>query len=409
MESEIFGHVKGAFTGATQDRSGAASEANGGTLFLDEICEMDLDLQAKLLRLLQTRHLPAGRLQQGREDRPAGGLRHQSRSRARGAAGRFREDLFYRLHVIPVELPALRERGNDLIEIAEALLERFAREEGKDFASFLRGRNCGHPQHGWPGNVRELENAIRNAIVLNDGEELTAVMLPGWVNGSTVTADERRSPRHAGCGPSPATCRIGARRNATAARSGRFGRLSAKPSCTLSKCATAACRAPPHFSRSACRRFTARRPNGKPTAPAALQAHEQPFRFLDLSDPGATSHDQPIHQSSLCRSTAAHAPGRAASLVAFPLPGVRLALGRATVLTVTRADGRDRLLAGRSRRLATAQIRNRHALARRQGKVFRPAAARHSGKADVDGDEIKAVALNDYAVSIPFSDARIMT
>ena len=186
MESEIFGHVKGAFTGATQDRSGAASEANGGTLFLDEICEMDLDLQAKLLRLLQS-----GTFQRvGSSKVEKTDLRVVCATnrdpRAEVLSGRFREDLFYRLHVIPVELPALRERGNDLIEIAEALLERFACEEGKDFASFSEDAIAAIRSHGWPGNVRELENAIRNAIVLNDGEQLTAAMLPGWVNGSAA-------------------------------------------------------------------------------------------------------------------------------------------------------------------------------------------------------------------------------
>ena len=186
MESEVFGHVKGAFTGATQDRSGAASEANGGTLFLDEICEMDLDLQAKLLRLLQT-----GTFQRvGSNKIEKTDLRVVCATnrdpRVEVTAGRFREDLFYRLHVIPVEMPALRDRDNDLIEIAEALLLRFAAEEGKGFASFSEDAVMAVRSHDWPGNVRELENAIRNAIVLNEGDELTAAMLPDWVRGSAV-------------------------------------------------------------------------------------------------------------------------------------------------------------------------------------------------------------------------------
>ncbi len=186
MESEIFGHVKGAFTGATQDRSGAASEASGGTLFLDEICEMDLDLQAKLLRLLQTgTYSRVGSNKVEKTDlRVVCATNRDPRNEV--TAGRFREDLFYRLHVIPVELPALRERGNDLIEIAEALLARFTEEEGKSFTSFSEDAVAAIRTHQWPGNVRELENAIRNAIVLNDGEQLTAAMLPGWVNGSAI-------------------------------------------------------------------------------------------------------------------------------------------------------------------------------------------------------------------------------
>jgi DNA-binding NtrC family response regulator len=186
MESEIFGHVKGAFTGATQDRTGAASEANGGTLFLDEICEMDLDLQAKLLRLLQT-----GTYQRvGSNKTEKSDLRVVCATnrdpRAEVTAGRFREDLFYRLHVIPIELPALRSRGKDIIEIAETLLTRFTEEEGKSFSAFSEDAIAAIRSHDWPGNVRELENAIRNAIVLHDGEALSAAMLPAWVNGSAA-------------------------------------------------------------------------------------------------------------------------------------------------------------------------------------------------------------------------------
>lgn len=178
MESEIFGHVKGAFTGATADRDGAAKRADGGTLFLDELCEMDLDLQAKLLRFVQTGVI-----------RKVGGNRDESVDvriacatnrdpRVEVAAGRFREDLYYRLHVIPVELPPLRRRDDDVIQIAESFLHAMAREEGKRLARFDPAVRMLLLDHGWPGNVRELQNLIRNIVVLNDGEIVTIEMLP---------------------------------------------------------------------------------------------------------------------------------------------------------------------------------------------------------------------------------------
>ncbi len=178
LESELFGHVKGSFTGAIADRRGAAREADGGTLFLDEICEMELSLQVKLLRFLQT-----GMVQ------PVGSSRPEpvdvrvvcatNRDPAQEVAeGRFREDLFYRLAVIPLELPPLRERPGDVELIAQGFLDRFAEEEGKHFDSLdetmlaeLRVRN-------WPGNVRELQNAIRRAVVMAPGPRLTPDDLP---------------------------------------------------------------------------------------------------------------------------------------------------------------------------------------------------------------------------------------
>jgi two-component system repressor protein LuxO len=177
IESEMFGHVKGAFTGAHADRAGAAIQANAGTLFLDEICEMDLGLQSKLLRFLQT-----GVVQRIGSTRPEPVdvrivCATNRDPRAEVAAGRFREDLFYRLHVIPIHLPALREREDDMLLIAKALLAKFAAEEHKKFRDFATDAEALLRAHPWPGNVRELQNVLRNAIVLNDGEEVTAAML----------------------------------------------------------------------------------------------------------------------------------------------------------------------------------------------------------------------------------------
>ncbi len=178
IESEIFGHLKGAFTGATADRSGAAAQADGGTLFLDEICEMDLSLQTKLLRFLQT-----GKIQ------PVGGDKlHPVDVRIICATnrdplkeveeGRFREDLYYRLHVVPIHLPPLRERQSDPLEIAQAFLLDYAKEENKAFTGFSADTQSLLINHAWPGNVRELQNVIRNTVVLHDGAEVLPEMLP---------------------------------------------------------------------------------------------------------------------------------------------------------------------------------------------------------------------------------------
>jgi two-component system repressor protein LuxO len=181
MESEIFGHVAGAFTGALSDRSGAAELADGGTLFLDEICEMDINLQAKLLRLLQSgtfQRVGSGKVMKA-DIRVVCATNRDPLAEV--DAGRFREDLYYRLHVIPVHLPALRERGDDIRLIANALLERFTKSEGKKFTQLSDDALETIARHDWPGNVRELQNAIHNAVVLHDGEVLEAAMLPDWV------------------------------------------------------------------------------------------------------------------------------------------------------------------------------------------------------------------------------------
>ena len=178
MESEIFGHVKGAFSGATSHRDGAAQSAHGGTLFLDEIGEMDINLQVKLLRFLQT-----GKVQKvGSSDLLPVDVRVISATNrdpmVEVEAGRFREDLFYRLHVIPIHLPPLRDRGGDILEIADVLLGQMAMEEGKRFRGFSAEAQEMMLRHHWPGNVRELQNAVRNAVVLQDGDVVTPAMLP---------------------------------------------------------------------------------------------------------------------------------------------------------------------------------------------------------------------------------------
>jgi two-component system repressor protein LuxO len=178
LESEIFGHVKGAFTGATENRAGAAKQADGGTLFLDEIGEMPMDMQVKLLRFLQLGTFT-----------PVGGTRAEKVDvriiaatnrdiRAEVEAGRFREDLFYRLYVVPIEMPPLRERGEDVLLLARHFLDLFSREEGKSFRDFDEEAAAAIARDPWPGNVRQLQNVIRNVVVLHDGPLVTRAMLP---------------------------------------------------------------------------------------------------------------------------------------------------------------------------------------------------------------------------------------
>lgn len=178
LESEIFGHIKGAYTGATADRKGAALQADGGTLFLDEIGEMDLTLQAKMLRFLQTKQV-----QRLGEDMPrATDVRIVCATNrdpmAEVAAGRFREDLFYRLHVVPVELPPLRNRDDDVLLIARHFLAQFSAEDGRSFKGFTPEAEQALLAYPWPGNVRQLQNVVRNVVVLNEAERVGIEMLP---------------------------------------------------------------------------------------------------------------------------------------------------------------------------------------------------------------------------------------
>jgi two-component system, NtrC family, response regulator len=188
LESELFGHEKGAFTGAHAQRKGRIECASGGTLFLDEIGEIPLPLQVKLLRFLQEQCI----------DRVGGRQSIQIDTRVIAAtnadlkkgmaAGTFREDLFYRLAVVQISLPPLRERENDIRFLAQSFLQRFAVQSNKKGLTFdseaLRALN----KHSWPGNVRELENCVRRAVIMAEGKRLTAqdLELPSSANNTTL-------------------------------------------------------------------------------------------------------------------------------------------------------------------------------------------------------------------------------
>ncbi len=195
IESELFGHVKGAFTGAASEREGAAELADGGTLFLDELCEMNLDLQSKLLRFIQT-----GSFQKvGSSKTKQVDVRFVCATNRdpweEVMKGNFREDLYYRLHVIPLSLPPLRERGEDVIEIAKSFLLLFAKEEGKDFQYFNDEVTLRLSHYDWPGNVRQLQNVIRNIVVLHNGRKVTEEMLPpplDMISGVKLASNTRR-------------------------------------------------------------------------------------------------------------------------------------------------------------------------------------------------------------------------
>ena len=193
MESELFGHVRGAFTGAVADRPGCFRMADGGTLFLDEIGELPLHLQVKLLRVLQERTFrPVGS-----EASVAVNVRIIAATNrdllAQMKAGRFREDLFYRLNVITVDLPPLRERREDIPLLIRHFLRQFSDMHGRRVSRFSVGAGRVLLQHHYPGNIRELENIVEHAVALCDGETATEDHLPPYLVGETPL----RPPAHA--------------------------------------------------------------------------------------------------------------------------------------------------------------------------------------------------------------------
>lgn len=196
MESEIFGHVKGAFTGANTERQGAVALADGGTLFLDELCEMDLDLQSKFLRFIQSsRYKKVGGSKFEEVDiRIICATNRNPLEEVK--AGRFREDLFYRLYVVPIHLPPLRERDGDCVLLANHFLHYYSNLEKKNFENISHEAERFLMRYNWPGNVRQLQNLIYRIVVLNDGRVLTKAMLAqeiGMVPEEFVTSNTQNS------------------------------------------------------------------------------------------------------------------------------------------------------------------------------------------------------------------------
>ena len=177
IESELFGHEKGAFTGASAGRAGLVEAADGGTLFLDEIGELPLEAQARLLRVLQEGEIRrVGSVQSQKVDVRLIAATHRD-LKSLAKLGQFREDLYYRLHVIALKLPPLRERGSDVNEIAKAFLARQSARINRTDLRFAADAEQAIRHYSWPGNVRELENAVERSVILSETPEISAELL----------------------------------------------------------------------------------------------------------------------------------------------------------------------------------------------------------------------------------------
>ena len=174
MESELFGHMKGSFTGASQDKIGLFQAASGGTLFLDEVADLPLAMQVKLLRAIQEKTVrPVGANEEHNTDIRLLSATHKDLAKE-VEAGRFRNDLYYRINVIDVQVPSLRDRLEDLPALAETILQRIAAEEGNEAVRLDNSTIKALRGYSFPGNVRELENMLERALALSDGESITA-------------------------------------------------------------------------------------------------------------------------------------------------------------------------------------------------------------------------------------------
>jgi two-component system response regulator GlrR len=191
LENELFGHVKGAFTGADQPKKGLIQQADGGTLFLDEIGELPPALQVKFLRVLQEReYYPVGAVSPVKVDLRLVAATNQDLEEA-VKAGKFREDLYYRIHVVPIFLPALRERPEDIPLLAQHFLQRFSRAMEKEIRGFTPEALRELMGYDWPGNVRELANVVERAVALTPTNLITPdLLLIG--NGKSVTDNPRQ-------------------------------------------------------------------------------------------------------------------------------------------------------------------------------------------------------------------------
>src|SRR2546425_1020088 len=203
IESELFGYEKGAFTDAKARKEGLFEQAEGGTLFLDEIGELELSLQAKLLRVLEE---GAFRRVGGLKDLPLDVRVIAASNRdlkTEGEAGRFRADLFYRLSVIQIDIPPLRERNDDVRVLAEHYISNFKSRLRKNIDSITPETLAAFRNYDWPGNVRELRNVIERAMILEDGDEITPKYLPRGLAGESRAGIEARGGGRADNNPLP--------------------------------------------------------------------------------------------------------------------------------------------------------------------------------------------------------------
>jgi two-component system response regulator HydG len=194
LESELFGHEKGAFTGAIRQKSGRFEQAHGGTVFLDEIGEIAPSAQIKLLRVLQTQKFEriGGEKTLNVNVRIIAATNKELLQQVK--QGTFREDLYYRLNVIPINLPPLSARSNDIPLLARHFLRRFATEQGKEIEDFSPEAMRLLLDHTWPGNVRELENTVEHATVLAKGTRIEASDLPAMLYSAASTIQATKQP-----------------------------------------------------------------------------------------------------------------------------------------------------------------------------------------------------------------------
>jgi two-component system response regulator PilR (NtrC family) len=197
LESELFGHMRGAFTGADQNKKGLLEVAERGTIFLDEIGEMSAVMQVKLLRVLQERRFRrVGGLEEQVADIRVIAATNQDLTKA-VAEGRFREDLYYRINVIPIVLPALRERREDIPLIAEHFLAKYSEQMGKPITGISHDALEMLVSHDWPGNIRELENVLERAVALESTPTILADSLPTAIRGESARASALAPPADA--------------------------------------------------------------------------------------------------------------------------------------------------------------------------------------------------------------------
>jgi transcriptional regulator with PAS, ATPase and Fis domain len=198
LESELFGHERGSFTGASQLKKGKMELAHGGTVFLDEVGDISAELQTKLLRFLQEREFERVG---GTQPIPVDVRVIAATNRELSGAikdGRFREDLYYRLNVIPIQLPPLRQRKEDVLLLAHFFLRRFAGETKKTFSGISKEAETWLLAYDWPGNVRELANVVERAVVLGQGPEVTVADLSPRGESTVPSArSDELSYRHA--------------------------------------------------------------------------------------------------------------------------------------------------------------------------------------------------------------------
>jgi transcriptional regulator with GAF, ATPase, and Fis domain len=235
ISSELFGHEKGAFTGATQRRIGRFEQANGGTIFLDEVGELPHDTQVALLRVLQEREFErVGGAQTIRVDVRV--ITATNRDLAAAVADRsFREDLFYRLNVFPIEVPPLRDRTDDILLLVEYFVKRYGTRAGKNFSSIDKKTLDLLQSYDWPGNIRELQNVIERSVILNSGDVFAVD--ESWLSKQPA----RRRPQVASPAPAPSRgephseremieAALAASRGRISGESGAAARLGVPPS-----------------------------------------------------------------------------------------------------------------------------------------------------------------------------------